>query len=103
MKIGIAKEEVSLIGFEIHDKDKIISEIMSREKISERDFVIKELPELSAEGGTRKMLCEAENLEVGKLKDDELNPGMKKVLIKFRLRKGSYATEFLKELFSAHP
>jgi len=46
----------------------------------------------------RKMFVKINNLEIGKLEDDDLNNGMKKVKIKFSLPKGSYATIAVKAM-----
>ncbi len=99
-KRGITKEKVPMIGFEINYKDDVISDIMKKEGLSERDFVIREIPELSSEGGERDMYCEIKGMDIGDLEEDELNPGMKKILLKFELGKGSYATECIKAMFS---
>lgn len=93
--------EVPLIGFGIATPDKCIGEIMQSEGIKPRDFVIKQIPELSSEGATRQMTAEAKEVSISKLEDDELNPGMKKTVIRFILSKGSYATEYIKQLFLA--
>ncbi len=80
--------------------DKELDEILKREGITTRDFVIKEFPELSSEGTERDVFAEASGLQIGNLEDDELNPGKKKVKLAFTLPPGSYATEFVKQLFS---
>ena len=93
--------EVPIIGFGIATPDKCTDELMQSEGIKPRDFVIKQIPELSSEGATRQAVAEASEVSVSKLEDDELNPGMKKTTIKFILPKGSYATEYVKQLFIA--
>jgi len=92
--------EVPIIGFGIEFPDKFTEEIMKEEEIKPRDFIIKQIPELSSEGGTRQMTIEASNISISELREDELNSGMKKIVIKFILPKGSYATEYVKQLFS---
>jgi tRNA pseudouridine13 synthase len=95
--------EIPLVGFgtDIKDKkaNKIIEEIMDKENMTQRDFIIKSIPELSSEGSSRKLYAEIKNLKVGKLESDELNKGMKKVKIKFLLDKGCYATMAVKSMF----
>ena len=86
------KENIPLIGFEIIGKDKVISSVMEREGIDERDFIIKEIPEISSEGGMRRMYAQIMDLSIGELEED-------KILIEFTLGKGSYATECVKALF----
>ncbi|MEM4239602.1 MAG: tRNA pseudouridine(13) synthase TruD [Candidatus Woesearchaeota archaeon] len=80
--------------------DKELDEILKREEITTRDFVIKEFPELSSEGTERSIFAEASELKIGSLEDDELNPGRKKAKLEFTLPPGCYATEFLRQLFS---
>lgn len=90
------EEHIPIVGF----NTQIDKKIMDEERITMRDFIIKQIPELSAEGGFRERTAEAKNLSMSELKEDELNPRKKKVLIKFMLPKGSYATEYIRQLFN---
>lgn len=87
-----------LIGFGTQEIP-FAEEILRREGITTREFIIKPFPELSSEGNEREVFAEAKNLQISKLEDDELNTGMKKITLKFDLQKGSYATEFVRQLF----
>lgn len=78
----------------------IYERMLSADGLIQRDFVMKEIPELSSEGSARRIFAEVSELSVGKLEDDELNSGMKKVLVKFTLGKGSYATNVIKDMFA---
>jgi tRNA pseudouridine13 synthase len=95
---------IPLVGFgtdlDSGEVSNIIKEILKEEGITERDFIIRSLPEATFEGSIRPAFCRAENLDIGELEDDENNPGMKKTNIRFSLPKGSYATSYLKHLFS---
>ncbi len=71
---------------------EIIEKIMEEEGITGRDFIIRKIPELSAEGDERLMFVEVKNLEIKELKN-------KKIKLKFFLNKGSYATEFIRQAF----
>ncbi|MBW3004395.1 tRNA pseudouridine(13) synthase TruD [Candidatus Woesearchaeota archaeon] len=93
------KGELPLVGFGTIIDNSVLADFLAEEGIEPRDFIIKEIPELSSEGDEREILAEAKDLKIGKLEEDELNKSKKKVLIKFTLSKGSYATEFLKQLF----
>ena len=62
-------------------------------------FLSKQIPELNLEGDSRQLLMDIHNIELSKIEDDELNPGMKKVKIGFRLGNGSYATMVVKQMF----
>ncbi len=92
------EKEIPLIGFGTEETSEI-NHILKEEGITTRDFVIKQLRGVSSEGGFRERVATADELEVGKLEDDELNKGKKKVLLKFFLNKGCYATEFLRQNF----
>jgi tRNA pseudouridine13 synthase len=94
------KGKLPLVGFGTIVDNNILADFLAEEEIKPRDFIIKEIPELSSEGDERKITEEAKNLKIGNLEEDELNKDKKKVLIKFTLSKGSYATEFLRQLFA---
>jgi tRNA pseudouridine13 synthase len=91
--------KLPIIGFGT-SPDNQTTEILKREEITTRDFIIKELPELSSEGTERDVFAEASNLSIGKLEADELNAGRKKVIVSFSLPPGSYATEYVRQLFA---
>lgn len=105
VKGKIKVEEVPLIGFgtELDDYKRIkliINKILEKEKISLDDFVIRQIPELSLEGDSRKVFAEVKDLKVLEKGDDELNSGRKKIKVCFSLGKGSYGTLVVKEIFS---
>lgn len=93
---GTGVREVPVIGFgtvfENDEVKKVMEEIMKREEITLRDFIIKQMPDLSSEGTVRKVYCNAEDLEI---EEKEGN-----ILLKFFLPKGSYATVFIDELLN---
>ena len=108
--IKVSKEqdysvELPIVGFgtELYDDDigRIIKIILKRDGIALKDFVIREIPELSSEGYLRRVFVEVRDLKIGKLEDDELNKGMKRVKICFSLPKGSYATLVIREMFNS--
>ena len=90
-------EKLPIVGFGTSVHDDVTKEILREESISPRDFVIKQLPEATAEGAERAVWAEAKDLKLGNLEDDELFPGKKKVIVEFFLPKGSYATEFIQQ------
>ena len=96
--------ELPIVGFGTEIKDpkirKAIEDIMKKESITYRDFIIRQIPELSSEGSSRKLYADVKKLKIGKLEKDELNKGMKKVKLKFFLDKGCYATMALKNMFN---
>ncbi len=95
--------ELPLVGFGMDAQGivkDIIEETMHEEGITERDFVIREIPNLSAEGAVRNVWMHPRNLFCSGLEDDDLNPGMKKFFIRFDLDKGCYATVFIDAMVS---
>ncbi|HLD15492.1 MAG TPA: tRNA pseudouridine(13) synthase TruD [Candidatus Nanoarchaeia archaeon] len=96
-------DEVPILGFLTEFKDKevenVYSKIMEEESIKKEDFIIKQMPELTSEGSSRKMFLEVSDLDV-EWDKDELNKGKFKAIVSFKLGKGQYATEVIKELFS---
>ncbi|MBI5065309.1 tRNA pseudouridine(13) synthase TruD [Candidatus Woesearchaeota archaeon] len=85
-------------GFGVEINEKML-ELMKQDGITERDFIIREIPQLTLEGVERKVFVQAKNLETSELLDDELNKGKKKIVLKFDLPNGCYATEFVRQLF----
>ncbi len=84
-----------LIGFskfDVPDTLKmIINEIMHTEKIKHKDFIIKQIPEISVEGELRNVFVDVEECKVSKIKS-----GVAK--ISFSLPKGSYATMCVRKM-----
>ncbi len=100
----VENKALPLVGFGTELGEGAVAEaarkILSKHKLAQRDFIIRQLPELSVEGAIRDAFVRADSLELGKPEGDELNPGMKKMRIKFSLPKGSYATIVVKRLCS---
>ncbi|MFH0870768.1 MAG: tRNA pseudouridine(13) synthase TruD [archaeon] len=99
-----AATKIPIVGFatEIDDptiKDSIDT-ILKEEGITLQDFVIRAIPDLTSAGSERELYAEVKDLSIGELEDDELNPGKRKVLLKFSLGRGSYATEIIKAMFA---
>ena len=97
------KLKIPLLGFdsgEIENQklDLIIDKMMEAEKLSNQDFIIKQIPELSVEGELRNVFVKVKGLSIGPFKPDELNPGRKKVKVRFSLPKGSYATMLIRKM-----
>jgi len=103
VKEDTLNEEIPIVGFSTDLQEgtlkNIILKIMKGESITFRDFIIREIPELSFEGNTRKLYAEIQNLIIGKQEQDELNEGMFKIKIDFFLEKGAYATMAIKQMF----
>jgi len=99
---GIKVKEVPLVGFGTElegERGEIIEKVLEKENVSLEDFIIRQIPQLSLEGGSRNVFVEVNDFNVLEKGEDELNKGKKKIKICFSLPKGSYATMFLKNLF----
>jgi len=94
-------ERLPLIGFGTEPKGKIkvlVDKLMKREKLSYRDFIIRELPDLSSEGTERVLHVDVKQLKIDGLEEDELFLRKKKCVVEFTLPKGAYATEAVKQM-----
>lgn len=100
----LKNEKIPIIGFSTeltqNKISKIIKKNMSEENITQRDFIIKSMPELSSEGGERNLFVTPENVSISEPEEDELNKGKYKLTIRFSLPKASYATTVLENIFS---
>jgi len=97
---------IPLIGFASDDLTtnqeitKILINLMQKENLTEQDFIIKQIPELSQEGELRNAFTEIQNLTISKLEEDKLNENKKKLKLTFTLNKGCYATMAIKKLIA---
>jgi tRNA pseudouridine13 synthase len=97
MKVKQIKIPIIGFGFDcesIEDKSlkKVLSRIMNEEDINPRDFVIRSLQGMSAEGNERDLFANVENLEIHEI-------DKKTYKLSFFLQKGSYATIAVKTMF----
>jgi len=94
-KESVENDKVPIIGFGSEDVTgeigRIVQDIMKKESITKRDFVIRSMPELSAEGGERDLAVAVSDLVIEKKGDKEF-------LLRFSLPKGSYATMVVKQM-----
>ncbi|MBT4717209.1 tRNA pseudouridine(13) synthase TruD [Candidatus Woesearchaeota archaeon] len=86
--------------FEDEEIEQAYKELMKKENITLRDFIIKPLPNHSLEGDSRQVYTKIKELIIGNLEEDELNKGKKKCTVKFFLEKGCYATEAVKAIMT---
>jgi tRNA pseudouridine13 synthase len=78
----------------------IIETILKKENISPRDFINRQMPEVSSEGGTREAFFMPKNFAILEEAQDDAFEGRKKVKLSFELRKGCYATTLLSFVFN---
>ncbi|NOZ82763.1 MAG: tRNA pseudouridine(13) synthase TruD [Euryarchaeota archaeon] len=80
---------------------EIEREVLEQEGVELESFRCSSMPELAQAGGMRSASVSAEmSWEVAQ---DELNPGMVKLTVRFFLPPGSYATSVLREYMKADP
>ncbi len=91
MTEGSDADELELIGFGTN-ADKEIMGVLKKEGVKTRDFIIRQLPELSSEGDSRKVFAEAKDLKIKKIDEKTFE-------FEFVLPKGSYATVFIAQSF----
>lgn len=93
----LKNEKIPILGFltEFKNKEleKVYEQLMKEDKIKKEDFLIKEIPELSSEGGERNLLAEVKDLNI--IKEDKNT-----FVVEFTLPPGSYATLVIKKMFS---
>ncbi len=93
--------EIPLVGFATEaspEIEEIISELLKEENLTKRDFILRDFPELSLEGNSRKIFMEIKNLKISDYEDDDLNLGKRKIVVEFFLEKGAYATMAIKQM-----
>jgi len=76
---------------------EIEQKVIETEGVDQREFIVPELPFVSSYGTRRALLSPVLQLSF-QIFQDELHPKKQKALICFDLRKGCYATSFLREI-----
>jgi len=79
---------------------EIEHKIIDSEKINPRDFIIPDIPQISSYGSRHPLISTVDNIDY-ELSSDELDKGKNKLVLKFKLRKGCYATSLLREFMKA--
>jgi len=80
-----------------HLMAKIYLNIMKEEGISKDIFNFQEFTTFDYHGTYRAIWVKPRGLKIGKITDDDLYPGAKKIKLEFDLTRGSYATILLRE------
>jgi len=95
-------KKIPVFGFLTKFKDKdieaIYHKILKEENIVKKDFINRQINLLSSEGLNRKLIMNLFDFDYI-FKDDELNRGKKKAILRFKLKSGSYATIVISYLF----
>jgi len=77
---------------------EIYQAILEEEELSLDSFQKPLSKKLGGKGTTRSISFMPREIKIKEISDDELNKGKIKVNLSFQIQKGSYATEFLKEI-----
>jgi tRNA pseudouridine13 synthase len=85
-------ESLELIGFDTKSLNHYTKQLLEESGLVQRDFIVRALPDLSAEGTIRECFVEVQNLET-EIMDD-------RTILEFELSKGAYATIVVKALFN---
>jgi tRNA pseudouridine13 synthase len=103
-KLSTPKGKLPVPGFKTklsRDKfSKEIKKLLEKDFLSLESFLCRRMPELAVEGDKRQAIVKPKKLKAFPEETDELNKSKSKVLLKFELPKGCYATVLLKFLFS---
>jgi tRNA pseudouridine13 synthase len=103
--MDIKGKDIPLFGYASNfspgRQGEIEQEVLEEEGIALENFRIKSLPELAMPGSKRRAAVNAEISYT--LAQDELHAGMKKLVVRFFLPPGSYATSLLREYMKAEP
>ena len=78
---------------------EIEQQVLANHNLELENFNIKEIPYLRIKGSFRKAVVETKNLEA-EISDDEEFGNSKKIILKFTLPSGVYATTFLENFFN---
>jgi len=96
-------KKIPLVGYNTKLKgdvcSKILRSVLKREEVKLEDFKCKRIPELKSEGTERETFVKFDKLRMGKAEKDELNSKKKKLMLRFELPSGSYATVLIRSLF----
>ncbi|MDP4012604.1 MAG: tRNA pseudouridine(13) synthase TruD [Candidatus Nanoarchaeia archaeon] len=88
-----------LTKFEDEEVKGVYHEILEKEDIKLKDFIIPSMKEIGSEGTVRACYVHLDNLKTLWQKD-ELNEGKNKLRLSFSLNKGEYATMVVKTLLT---
>lgn len=100
---NISSLSLPLPGFgteENGEHAQLIDGILAGRGLTRREFVIRQLPNLSLEGTERPAFMRVDGYAHTGFSDDELCPGKKRTVLSFTLGKASYATMLVKALFA---
>lgn len=77
----------------------LIEKLLEKDGLSLENFKLKSMPELKIRPALREILIEVKDLKIIEEGKDELNEGKLKIVVKFKLQSGAYATNVVKQMF----
>ncbi|MEM2121479.1 MAG: tRNA pseudouridine(13) synthase TruD [Candidatus Woesearchaeota archaeon] len=98
--LKIADLKLPLVGFglkEKYDFKEVVDKILKEYNIKPEDFIIRKIPEISSEGSFRNAVSKAENFSYSFFEENK----KKNAVLEFSLKKGSYATVFLRQILKS--
>jgi tRNA pseudouridine13 synthase len=99
---GRMRLAIPLIGFKQHAslgaQGEIENQILEGEGISQENFKIPAMPEITARGELRTVITPLNNFSPDEISKDSANPSKHEAKVSFMLHRGSYATILLREL-----
>jgi tRNA pseudouridine13 synthase len=99
---GKMRLAIPLIGFKqrksLGAQGEIENQILEEEGISQENFKISAMPEITARGELRTAITPLNNFSLNEIAEDSANPSKHKAEASFTLQRGSYATILLREL-----
>jgi tRNA pseudouridine13 synthase len=97
IRLRIPVDRLPLAGYKTQ-LDEITADLLEKEGVALDDFRVKGMSDLASKGEYRDCYIPVEGLELTDAGPDDLNIGKNKVIIRFSLKKGSYATVLLREI-----
>jgi tRNA pseudouridine13 synthase len=82
------------------DMGEIYQTILKEEELSLYEFQKPFIKKIGGKGAFRAISFYPKEIKINEITNDELNTGKTKVNMSFKIQKGSYATEFLREIMN---
>jgi tRNA pseudouridine13 synthase len=102
IEAGKMRLAIPLFGFKqrtsLGAQGEIEKQIIEEESITQENFKISAMPEITARGELRTALTPLNNFSLNEISEDSANPSKHKAKVSFTLCRGSYATILLREL-----
>jgi len=96
-KDGRACLTAPLVGYETRTIDDTLKDILNEEEIKKEDFKLTEFQEINPKGIFRPIFFTPEDIQIREIKKDDINENKNQLQLAFKLKKGIYATVFLRE------